>query len=153
MTQLINKTNQFNLTTRRMTRSEVKDLMTRNDTVTATVRLIDRFGDNGLISVLSGHRENGALVIDQWLMSCRVFKRGVEQLLANHVVQLARDLGVQRLRGSYIPTAKNKIVAELYPSLGFERCNGEAEETSHWELSLDAYEPFPVHISLEEETT
>ena len=84
-------------------------------------------------------------------MSCRVFKRGVEQLLANHVFELARDMGVERVRGTYIPTAKNKIVAELYPSLGFKRCNGEEEESSVWELGLDDYEPFPVHISLAEE--
>ena len=151
ITQLINKTNQFNLTTQRMTRSEVEALMARDDTLTATVRLIDRFGDNGLISVLSGHSEKGTLWIDQWLMSCRVFKRGVEQLLANHLFERARALGVERVRGTYIPTAKNKIVAELYHSLGFRRANGQDEETSVWDIALDDYEPFPVHISLAED--
>lgn len=147
ITQLINKTNQFNLTTQRLTRSEVEALMARDDTVTATVRLIDRFGDNGLISVLSGHREDGTLHIDQWLMSCRVFKRGVEQLLANHLFDLARDLGVEKVRGTYIPTPKNKIVADLYPSLGFRRSNGDQEASSVWDIELDDYKPFPVHIS------
>ena len=76
VTQLINKTNQFNLTTMRMTRSEVEALLDRPDVYTACVRLVDRFGDNGIISALSGHVRDGVLHVDLWLMSCRVFKRG-----------------------------------------------------------------------------
>jgi FkbH-like protein len=148
ITQLINKTNQFNLTTRRLTRSEVEALMGRDDTITAYVRLVDRFGDNGLISVLSGHREGDALHIDQWLMSCRVLKRGVERLLANHVLEKAKGLNVQSVRGVYIPTAKNKMVADLYAELGFAPAGTGENGTTYWEMRVHDYRPEPVHISL-----
>ena len=89
ITQLINKTNQFNLTTLRQSRSQVEALIENTGFLTAYVRLADRFGDNGLISVFFAHQEGQELWIDEWLMSCRVLKRGVEQLLCNYVVEKA----------------------------------------------------------------
>ena len=106
ITQLVNKTNQFNLTTLRHNRSEVAERMQDEDYVTACIRLADRFGDNGLISVCYGKCRNGTLDIEQWLMSCRVFKRGVEQLLMNWLAEQARERGARKIRGRYIPTEK-----------------------------------------------
>ena len=152
ITQLINKTNQFNLTTQRLSRSEVEALMEHPDTLTACVRLADRFGDNGLISVLAGHREAAVLHVDLWLMSCRVFKRGVEYLLANYLFEQAAGLGLESVLGTYRPTQKNKIVANLYADLGFEECGGEEDGTSYWRLGLKDYRPVPVSITLVEDS-
>ncbi len=147
ITQLINKTNQFNLTTPRMSRSEVEALMGHTDVLTAYVRLVDRFGDNGLISVFGGHVKDDSLQIDLWLMSCRVFKRGVEHLLARHVIARARRLGVRSVRGVYIPTAKNKIVENFYGDLGFGRGSTEQSGTTTWTINLDDFKPVPVYIA------
>jgi len=148
ITQLINKTNQFNLTTKRLTRSEVEALMDRDDTVTAYIRLTDRFGDNGLINVLAGHVKDGVLHIDIWLMSCRVLKRGVERLLANHLFETAKAMKLRAVRGVYIPTAKNMMVEKLYPDLGFARA-GEGEGGAvYWELPVADYKPEPVKITI-----
>jgi FkbH-like protein len=148
ITQLINKTNQFNLTTRRLTRSEVEALAGRDDTVTAYVRLVDRFGDNGLISVVIGHREGAVLHIDVWLMSCRVLKRGVERLLANHLFERARAMNVESVRGAYIPTAKNRMVENLYRELGFAPAGNGDDGTLYWELRVQDYKPEPVQITV-----
>ncbi len=150
VTQLINKTNQFNLTTRRMTRSEVEALAGRPDTVTACVRLADRFGDNGLISVVTGRREGDMLDIGLWLMSCRVFKRGVEFLLATHLFEKAASLGVRRIRGVYIPTTKNHIVENFYADLGFDRVESSEDGTTTWELAVERFAPAPVQIAIVE---
>lgn len=148
ITQLINKTNQFNLTTQRLTRSEVESLMNREDVLTAYIRLADRFGDNGLISVFSAHIEDDVLNIDLWLMSCRVLKRGVERLLANHIFEQAKSLNIRLVRGVYIPTAKNKMVEKLFEELGF-RSAGEGDNgAEYWEMQVKDYEPEPVQISM-----
>lgn len=151
ITQLINKTNQFNLTTPRLTRSEVEALMARADTVTAYVRLTDRFGDNGLISVICGQVERDALHIDLWLMSCRVLKRGVERLVANHLFDCARDLKLRVVRGAYRPTAKNGMVERHYADLGFARVAADGDGTTRWEMSVEDYRPAAVQISVAKE--
>ncbi len=148
ITQLINKTNQFNLTTMRMTRSEVEALLDRPDVLTAYVRLVDRFGDNGIISVLCGHVRDSVLRIDLWLMSCRVFKRGVEQLLANHVFAWAASAGVREVHGRCTPTPKNGIVADFYASLGFAKIGTGVDETTTWATQVDDFKPQPVRIEL-----
>jgi FkbH-like protein len=155
ITQLTNKSNQFNLTTRRVTRSEVEQMMTSPDTLTATVRLVDCFGDNGLISVFAASRRHDRdadeLAIDVWLMSCRVLKRGVEQLLLNHAVERARAMGITALRGLYIPTAKNGLVKDHYRSLGFAQvgdADADADGTTHWRLDVATFKPFDVAITI-----
>ena len=148
ITQLINKTNQFNLTTRRLTRSEVEALMARPDVVTACVRLVDRFGDNGLISVVAGHVEGDALLVDVWLMSCRVLKRGVERLLANHLFEKARELGLRSVRGVYIPTARNQMVENHFADLGFNRTAVGSGGATSWEIAVDDYQAVPVQITV-----
>jgi len=137
-TQLINKSNQFNLTTRRYSSAEVLALTQDPSWITLTVSLTDRFGDNGLISVLLARLQGEVLEIDTWLMSCRVLKRGVEHLALHLLCERATARGCERIRGTYVPTAKNALVAAHYPSLGF-RAVGEAAGAGRtcWELALE----------------
>jgi FkbH-like protein len=147
ITQLTNKTNQFNLTTLRRTRSELERMMDGSNYITAYVRLKDRFGDNGLISVFAARGEDDQLWIELWLMSCRVFNRGVEHMLCNHVVARARQAGYKVVHGLYIPTAKNGLVKDHYGTMGFQR-DGTIETADHWKLDVDAYQPFEPAIEL-----
>jgi len=151
ITQLVNKTNQFNLTTKRLNRSEIEALMGRPDIFTASVRLVDQFGDSGLISVMTGHIEEHVLHIDLWLMSCRVFKRGVEQLLANYLFGYAGRLGLDEVQGLYIPTRKNKLVESLYADMGFRLIDTDEEGATRWCIQVQDYQPAPVQISFMED--
>jgi FkbH-like protein len=117
--ELINKTNQFNLTTRRYNWGELAAAV--RDGFGRCYRLKDRFGDNGIISVVAVARDSeDDARIDLWLMSCRVLGRKVEEAILADVVGRARRLGARRLIGEYIPSAKNALVGELYPRLGFD---------------------------------
>ena len=146
-TQLINKSNQFNLTTRRYSAAQVLAMSQDESWVTRTVSLADRFGDNGLISVVLGRRTEDVLEIDTWLMSCRVLKRGVEKLLLNHLALHAIATGLTSLRGEYIPTPKNDLVRDHYASLGFTKTSDGSEGRSCWELKLDdGWAPFATFI-------
>jgi FkbH-like protein len=150
ITQLINKSNQFNLTTLRQSRSQVKELMDNRDVLTAYIRVADRFGDNGLISVFFASKKEDELWIDEWLMSCRVLKRGVEQLLCNYIVEKARKMGIASLRGVFIPTSKNDLVRDHYKSLGFTWVKNEQHNATHWRLEVENYKSFDVPIELVE---
>jgi FkbH-like protein len=132
--QLINRTNQFNLTTRRYSAADVQRMMESQDWLTCTVALADRFGDNGLISVLLGRAEGNVLEIDTWLMSCRVLKRRVEHFLMNRLHDLALRGGFAVIRGRYIPTARNSLVRDLYAELGFTRTGTGTDGSTCWEL-------------------
>ena len=134
--QLIQRSNQFNLTTRRHSAAELSGFLADPSWVTCTVSLADRFGDNGLISVLLARVQDTFLEIDTWVMSCRVLKRGVEQLLLNHLCDLALERGLQTIRGQFIPTAKNDLVREHYSVLGFSKTSSGPDGQSKWELSL-----------------
>jgi FkbH-like protein len=135
-TQLINKSNQFNLTTRRRNVAEVQALTQSPDWITTTVTLVDRFGDNGLISVVLGQIQQDVLEIDTWVMSCRVLKRGVECFLLNYLCELARDRGLNYIRGQYIPTARNDLVRNHFAELGFENVEAKPDGHTIWRLSL-----------------
>jgi FkbH-like protein len=117
--QLINKSNQFNLTTRRRTEAELLALMDDPGYFGLTVRLADRFGDYGLISVVIGAVNRQEMEIDTWVMSCRVLKREVEDEVFNEIVRLAKLWDCRRICGLYLPTAKNGMVRDHYPALGF----------------------------------
>lgn len=137
--QLINKTNQFNLTTRRYTEAEVRALLSDSAAVHLQFRLLDRFGDNGVISVIIGRlTPEGSLLIDTWLMSCRVLGRQVECAVLNVLVRRASRLGVTHLVGIYRPTPKNEMVKEHYSALGF-RLSAEQEGETRWWLDLGVY--------------
>lgn len=135
--QLINKTNQFNLTTKRYTEGDVRRWLDDPAAVTRYVRLRDKFGDNGLISVLLAREEKpNEFWIDTWLMSCRVLKRGVEEaLLARVVEELLKRRG-KTLFGTYCPTPKNMLVKDLLRSLGFSFVSEGEEGSVIWKLDL-----------------
>jgi len=130
ISQLINKSNQFNLTTRRYTEAEVAAAEADPDAFTLQVRLTDVFGDNGMISVIIARAAGEAeWEIDTWLMSCRVLGRKVEQMVLRELVLNAREQGVRRLIGVYRPTEKNAMVKDHYAKLGFTELG---EGGSHW---------------------
>lgn len=140
ITQLINKTNQFNLTTRRMSEEEVAAVMADPGAFGLQMRLLDRFGDNGIISIVIGRLgDGGDVAIDTWLMSCRVLGRTVEESVLDLVVAHARRLGGGRLVGRYRPTAKNGMVREHYRRLGFSAAGEDADGSTLWYLPLAGY--------------
>ena len=141
--QLTNKTNQFNLTTRRYTLAEIESSASDPSTIALYGKLTDRFGDNGLVSVAIAHRTGDLLDIALWLMSCRVLKRTMEHAMLDALVTHARALGVTTLRGTYIPTAKNAMVANHYPALGFQQAEGTT-----YTLDLAGYIPRNRHIHI-----
>jgi FkbH-like protein len=138
--QLVHRTNQYNLTSRRHTEAELMALMTTAGVHTRFVRLRDRFADRGIVSVLIARELDDALDVDTWLMSCRVLGRTVEHALLAHVVDLAARLQKARIRGAYVPTAKNALVKDHYGRLGFT-CVGEDASGSRWERTLTAPVP------------
>jgi FkbH-like protein len=151
ITQLINKTNQFNPTTRRYSADEVTAL-SAPENLTLQFRLSDRFGDNGLVSAMilrSQSEQPDVLDIDIWVMSCRVFGRGLEHEAMNIAVEAALRRGARALRADYIPTAKNAVVSELYPGLGFSQVEETAlaDGATRWLLNLRDYVPRPTHIA------
>lgn len=139
ITQLINKTNQFNLTTKRMTEQEVKILLNNKNTISLYARLNDKFGDNGLVSVISGNIESKKLTIELWLMSCRVFKRTLENSILYELLRLAKERKIETVIGKYIPSKKNKIVSKLYSDMGFS-IKSEDNGAKFFELELSKYE-------------
>ncbi|HDZ55500.1 MAG TPA: HAD-IIIC family phosphatase [Pseudomonas xinjiangensis] len=151
-TQLINKTNQFNLTTRRYSEAEVERLAEDPGALALAVRLRDKFGDNGLISVVLARSdsslETDELLIDSWLMSCRVLGRQVEQAVLEVVAAWATEAGWSALVGEYRPTARNGMVAEHYPRLGFanrQAPEGAESDATFWRYDLNA-KPTVTHF-------
>ena len=142
--QLINKTNQFNLTTRRYTEADYDAFANDPAIIGLHLRLIDRFGDNGLIAVVIAKAEGDAQLIDTWLMSCRVLGREVEQATLALLASQARARGARRLIGEYSPTAKNGMVRDLYPRLGFV----ETDE-NRFVLDLAEHQPASPPMTLE----
>jgi FkbH-like protein len=151
--QLINKTNQFNLTTRRYSAEEVAALVGAPDALTLQLRLSDQFGDNGIVSVIIGRLLDGGTVdLDTWLMSCRVLGRQVEAAALNLLVREAQRLGATRLLGRYRPSDKNAMVAGHYTRLGFTPLPGKDGDTALFELELAGYTPKTTFIHTAEMT-
>ena len=139
ITQLTNKSNQFNLTTRRYTESEMDAVANDDSYITRYGKLCDKFGDNGVISVVIGHIDGDVLDIDLWLMSCRVLKRNMEHAMLDSLVSGAMARGVKTLRGYYYKTAKNNMVREFYKDFGFTLVKTDGEDTV-WELDITDYQ-------------
>jgi FkbH-like protein len=149
ITQLINKSNQYNLTTKRYTEPEVAAAQDDPQYFTLQVRLSDTFGDNGMISVVICRRQSHSeWEIDTWLMSCRVLGRGVEQMVLREILEHARRNGIRKLFGAYRPTDRNKLVEDHYSKLGFILTGTEADATTIWELDVDraAVEAAPMTV-------
>ena len=150
-TQLINKTNQFNTTTRRYSADEVARLVVAPENLTLQFRLADRFGDNVLVSVMilrSADDDAEALEIDSWVMSCRVFGRQLENEAMSIAVEAALARGIRVLRAEYIPTERNGVVSGLFKGLGFAAVPGtEPSGASRWILTTAEYVAPPTFIT------
>jgi FkbH-like protein len=134
--QLINKSNQFNLTTRRYTESEIDALIDDDAIFTSQIRLEDSFGDNGMISVIIARPKGADWEIDSWLMSCRVLGRRVEEAALRQLLDHGRRRGIKRLIGIYRPTERNGIVADHYAKLGFTFDATREDGSEVWTLAV-----------------
>jgi FkbH-like protein len=149
--QLINKTNQFNTTTRRYSSEEITTLPNLPNALTLQFRLFDRIGDNGLVSTMilrPPPDQQDVLEIENWVMSCRVFGRQLEFAAMNIAVEAARERGIRALVADYIPTPKNSVIKALYPTLGFAGLDQTApgNGTTRWFLDLADYVMRDTHI-------
>ncbi len=142
--QLINKSNQYNLTTRRYTESDVAQLENDPAAFSLQVRLKDKFGDNGMISVvICRPEEPDTWRIDTWLMSCRVLGRQVEHMVLREILHQARAAGMRRLVGEWRPSGRNDMVRDHYSKLGFAPDGEEPDGSTRWTLSTDHVAPEP----------
>ena len=139
--QLSNKSNQFNLTTRRYTRAEIEEIAGSDEYIDIYGKLEDKFGDNGVVSVVIGHKNGEILDMDLWIMSCRVLKRDMEFAMMDGLVYKAKAAGIKTIKGYYYPTAKNKMVKDFYALMGFTLVNEDDEGNRTWEFVIpDEYE-------------
>lgn len=149
--QLINKTNQFNLTTRRYGEHDIRSFIDDPSCLRLQLRLTDRFGDNGVIAIVIGKMQgDGDVLIDTWLMSCRVLGRQVEEATLNLIVSEARRLGAKRLIGEYRPTQKNAMVKDHYQKLGFSFLAENTDGVTIHILDLVTFSSLPTHIETKE---
>lgn len=134
VSQLINKSNQFHLTTTRYPEAKINSMLESDEFICRSVRLKDKFGDNGLISVFILRRENESeMKIDTWVMSCRVLSRGVEDFICNEMISLTKSSGCKKLVGKYFATPKNKLVESLYDRLGFDLVSKSGQDST-WSI-------------------
>jgi FkbH-like protein len=149
VSQLFQRSNQFNLTTRRHSEAACAAMMRAPELYPIYAKLSDRLGDHGLIGVVVLELTDGELAIRDWLMSCRVLARGVEQQMMNQVFLLARKLNASRITGQYIPTAKNGMVRDFFPKFGFRQDAKEGGEpgTTYWQLDPTQYVEQPTFIT------
>lgn len=149
--QLTNKSNQFNLTTKRYTQAEIEEVSNDDNYLTLYGKLEDIFGDNGVISVVIGHINKTILDIDLWIMSCRVLKRDVEKAMLDVLVKRALEKGIKEIHGYYYPTAKNGMVKDFYELQGFTKIKEDDKGNTEWILKIDKdYEPKNKLIRVEE---
>lgn len=139
ITQLTNKSNQFNVTTRRYSGSEMEEVAKSPDHIRLCGQLSDKFGDNGVVSVVIGRCENTTLHIELWLMSCRVLKRDMELAMLDELVKKCRERGIDKIIGYYYRTPKNNMVSELFGSFGFTLESKNENGDSVWSLDITSY--------------
>lgn len=139
ITQLTNKSNQFNVTTRRYSGSEMEEVAKSPDHIRLCGQLSDKFGDNGVVSVVIGRCENTTLHIELWLMSCRVLKRDMELAMLDELVKKCRERGIDKIIGYYYRTPKNNMVSELFGTFGFTPESRNENGDSVWSLDITSY--------------
>jgi len=144
--QLFQRSNQFNLTTNRRSQAECEELMRDPGYYPIYAELRDRLGDHGLISIVIAQHQEQELFLTDWLMSCRVLTRGVEQHLMNHIVEFAAGRGYRWIAGEYRPTAKNSMVKNFYAQFGFEAESDGSQGSIRWRLDVSAYRPATVFM-------
>ena len=147
--QLTNKSNQFNLTTKRYSRAEIEEVAGSDEYIDLYGKLIDKFGDNGVVSVVIGHKNKDVLDMDLWIMSCRVLKRDMEFAMMDELVAAAKAAGLRKIMGYYYPTAKNNMVRDFYERMGFSKVSEDGEGNTTWEFNLtDEYTNQNSHIKV-----
>lgn len=147
--QLTNKSNQFNLTTLRCSEDDIRSMAEDPAWLCLYGKLVDKFGDNGVVTVVAGQAEGDTLHLRLWLMSCRVLKRGMEDAMMDAVVADAASRGLKTIRGYYYPTAKNGMVKNFYAEMGFTQVEADADGNTTWELAVDGYTPRHPHMQIE----
>ena len=140
ITQLTNKSNQFNLTTKRYTLNEMEDVFGDDKYIKIYGRLADKFGDNGIVSVVIGRIDGNELHIDLWLMSCRVLKREMEYAMLDRLVEICRKNGISVINGYYYKTAKNAMVKDLFNDFGFVMTSENENGDRTFRMNVDGYE-------------
>ena len=136
ITQLINKTNQFNLTTKRYKLNEIESISKDDTYISLYGKLEDKFGDNGLISVLIGEIVDKTCIIDTWLMSCRVIKRNMEFAIFDMLIRECNHRKITKIIGVYKRTKKNNMVSTLFSDLGFSLVKEEVDKSIVWEFKI-----------------
>lgn len=136
--QLTNKSNQFNLTTKRYSQSEIEAIAQDEKYITLYGKLEDKFGDNGVVSVVIGEVEGNTLHIRLWLMSCRVLKRDMEFAMMDTLVEKCKEQGIDSIYGYYYPTAKNAMVKEFYSLQGFVKTEEDEQGNTTWKYEIPA---------------
>lgn len=136
LTQLVNKTNQFNLTTKRYSQQEMQQLLAEDKKQVYLYRVTDRFGDNGIVAAVIVDATADMPEIETFVMSCRVMGKNIEDAILTDVEQSLRKMGYERLRGVYLPTAKNKPVEALYERLGYRRLQDVGTSGTMYEIEL-----------------
>ena len=134
--QLTNKSNQFNLTTKRYTQAEIEETNSDKCHITLYGKLEDKFGDNGVVSVVIGSINKERLDIDLWIMSCRVLKRDMEYAMMDELVARCKEKGIKEIIGHYYPTAKNGMVKDFYALQGFEKIDEDKEGNTTWRYEI-----------------
>ena len=137
ISQLSNKSNQYNLTTRRYTVSDIEKIAEDDNYISLYGKLIDRFGDNGLVSVVIGHIIEDTCHIDLWIMSCRVLKRDLEYAMMDELVKKCKERNIREIRGYYYPTAKNAMVKDFYSLQGFSKISEDEKGNSEWSYVIE----------------
>ncbi|MBD0323445.1 MAG: methoxymalonyl-ACP biosynthesis protein FkbH, partial [Aldersonia sp.] len=150
ISQLTLRTNQFNLTTRRLQPAQVRDLLAEPAARVLAIHAADRFGDNGVVGAIFTRRDGDLLLIDNFLLSCRVFSRGIEHACLSAVLRQARDSGARAVIGEYRRTAKNGMVHDLYARYGFTPVGDDGAATT-FRHDLTAIVAPPEHIQLRED--
>lgn len=136
--QLTNKSNQFNLTTKRLSQADIEAMAADSSYITLYGKLEDKFGDNGVVSVVIGKIEGNVLHIELWLMSCRVLKRDMEYAMMDTFVARALERNITTIKGYYYPTAKNGMVKNFYAQMGFEKTKEDNDGNTVWTYDIDS---------------
>ena len=147
--QLTNKSNQFNLTTLRCSEDDIRAMAEDAGCLCLYGKLVDKFGDNGVVTVVAGRQQGDVLHLQLWLMSCRVLKRGMEDAMMDAVVADAASRGIKTIRGYYYPTAKNGMVRDFYAEMGYTQLETDENGGTVWELEVETYRPRQPHITVE----
>ena len=144
--QLTNKSNQFNLTTLRCSEDDIRAMQETKDYLCLCGKLTDKFADHGIVTVAIGQIKGDELHMILWLMSCRVLKRGMEDVMMKALIQQAKNYGITKIVGYYYPTAKNMLVKDFYENRGFLQMDKDDYGNTTWVLSVDKYREGDIHI-------